>query len=738
MVAQQIASPRCLPTPLLGCAACLAAMAHLGRIGPNAPAMAALWGAAFALLIVFYTGAIRQDGPRLFWPILALGLMLRALFFLQTDAAPHLSRAAWEGWLQLQGFNPYAQPPAHAALEAMRGGPMAAVWPLITHNDAAATSPPLTQLVFRLAAACSPTIMAAKAAVLAFELLALACVAWLAKVREAPDAALALYALNPLVLYFVAGEGRLDAIMVGCVAAGLVSFHVDRPGRDRLGFLLLGLAGMAQPLAWSLLPFFITRSTLPRLWWAALPLVLWAPFLDAGPALLASVLQAGHQPPMFDGILYRLLQPAAATLTPLVLAAGLLLCLAGIWLSVQERLRAVFLASLTVLVWLPSLPPWSLLLPAVLLPLFPSRTAVAFMTVQVCAVAFPEHAWLRDVSALPVLALLLRALWRSDALQPTRHAPPASLNVIIPTLNEADRLRQCLESLRTAMRTLQDWLTSQRPDRPMTVEILVADGGSYDDTLDVARETRCLVIHAPRGRGRQIAAATHVATGDVLLFLHAELTMHPDALVHLVQALDARPDAVHGALGLRFARQEDEWWVIALCHALRARCTEICVGDQAQWIRRATLDQAGGFPALWLMEDVELSLRAKELGPAHIRPWNRAGVTVSTRAWSRKGLGPGARAALQVFFRYLVERRLGLVQARDPEARHYFEQFYGRAARDPWEVAEDAARETGRELDFDPDWSVRDSSHPWELRWDMDREPGEDGGTDAPAGRAGW
>lgn len=670
-------------------------MTQLGGIGRNAPAMAALWLAGFALLIVFYMGTVRKDGPRLFWPILTLGLLLRGLFFLQLDVSNDVYRHVWEGWLQLQGINPFAWTPDAPALEPLRGGPMASIWPHINHKDYAAVYPPLTQLVFSLAAAFAPTVLAAKTAVLAFELLTLACVARLVRIRDLPDTALALYALNPLVLLYFSGEGHLDAIMAGCTAVALLCFQKNRPDWDRLGFCFLGLAGMAKFLAFALLPCFVTRRNVRGLWWAALPLVLWLPFVDAGPALLGSALQFGREM-HFNDVLCSLLRPVFGAATPLAAALGLLATLTGIWLSVQERLRAAFLSSLAVLVWLPTLHPWYLLLPALLLPLFPSRTALALMVVQVWTFAvyhveyqtgmFAEIIWLRDLAHLPVLALLVRGLWRSDALLPRRYPPPASLSVIIPVLNEGERLRHCLGSLRQAVTTLQRALPHQRP---LAVEILVADGGSYDDSLDVARETRCLVIHAPRGRGRQIAAAADVARGDVLLILHADVTIHPDALVRLVHILDTRPEVVHGALGMGFESRQDEWWVIAMLNALRARCTDICFGDQAQWIRRESLRQLGGFPAQWLMEDVELSLQAKELGPAHVQPWRQAGVTASTRGWQRKGLGQGLRDVLWLFFRYLVERRLGIVQEQDPEARRYYERYYGRVAREAWEIEDE-------------------------------------------------
>src|SRR6266513_714624 len=81
------------------------------------------------------------------------------------------------------------------------------------------------------------------------------------------------------------------------------------------------------------------------------------------------------------------------------------------------------------------------------------------------------------------------------------------LSAVIPALNAADTLKGLVEQLNAAA---------------IVKEIVIADGGSSDETAAIAREAGAHVIGAPRGRGVQLAAGAEAAAGDWLLFLHAD------------------------------------------------------------------------------------------------------------------------------------------------------------------------------------------------------------------------
>lgn len=191
-----------------------------------------------------------------------------------------------------------------------------------------------------------------------------------------------------------------------------------------------------------------------------------------------------------------------------------------------------------------------------------------------------------------------------------------TLTIIIPVLNEAAGIEEALRAL--------------VPYRTRGVEVIVADGGSCDATVERARPLADRVITAPRGRAAQMNAGVGAAQGDILLFLHADTRLpdHTDALVQ--EALAA--GRVWGRFDVRF--EDGALPLIAFMMNLRSRVTGISTGDQAMFVARDVLRCVGGFPAIALMEDVALSKRLKRLGPPACI---RNPVTTSPRRWRQHG-----------------------------------------------------------------------------------------------------
>jgi glycosyltransferase involved in cell wall biosynthesis len=202
-----------------------------------------------------------------------------------------------------------------------------------------------------------------------------------------------------------------------------------------------------------------------------------------------------------------------------------------------------------------------------------------------------------------------------------------------------------------------------------TVEIIVVDGGSTDRTRELAAAIPSVtVLPATAGRGRQIAAGVRQAGGDVVLVLHADSVLPPDALPAVMRALVRNPAAAGGSLGLRYASPRLYFSVLAGINNLRARLCGIAFGDQGQFFRRQALPE--GFPALWLMEDVELSFRVKAVGPAVYVP---LGVTGSVRRWQRVGYLGNFTHVMGLVGKYIVMRKWGLV--RD-NALNFYNAYY--------------------------------------------------------------
>jgi rSAM/selenodomain-associated transferase 2 len=170
-------------------------------------------------------------------------------------------------------------------------------------------------------------------------------------------------------------------------------------------------------------------------------------------------------------------------------------------------------------------------------------------------------------------------------------------------------------------------------------EVIVVDGGSSDRTVDIARSFPAVrVVSAPRGRGTQMNAGAALASRDVLLFLHADVALPPDAAAWVAHAL-ADPAVVGGAFRTRTVADGRRSWVCGFLWLadVRSRVARLPYGDQAMFVRREAFVRAGGFPEETLMEDIELARRLRRLGrletvPAVVRVSGRRFVDAPLRA----------------------------------------------------------------------------------------------------------
>lgn len=200
-------------------------------------------------------------------------------------------------------------------------------------------------------------------------------------------------------------------------------------------------------------------------------------------------------------------------------------------------------------------------------------------------------------------------------------APAAlpSLSVVVPVLNEAAGIAHTLRAL--------------APLRARGAEVLVVDGGSSDGTPLLAQPHADTVLTGPRGRARQMNAGAASARGQVLLFLHADTVLPPEADRLLLGALG------HGALWGRFdvhiVGRHPMLRVVARLMNWRSRWSGIATGDQAMFVWRDVFERVGGFPDQALMEDIELSTRLRRLSPPACL---RQRVATSGRRWETRGV----------------------------------------------------------------------------------------------------
>jgi rSAM/selenodomain-associated transferase 2 len=207
------------------------------------------------------------------------------------------------------------------------------------------------------------------------------------------------------------------------------------------------------------------------------------------------------------------------------------------------------------------------------------------------------------------------------------------LSIVIPALNEADNLARLLPGL-----------AGECPE----AEVIVVDGGSRDGTpAVVAGSPGIRLLASARGRARQMNHGARAASGDTLLFLHADTRLPGGAAAAMERAL-AEPGAVGGRFDVRFDRDTRLFRMIAWFMNARSRLSSICTGDQAIFVRRVDFEAVGGYPDIPLMEDIEVSRRLKRRGRLCAL---RLRVTTSARKWEREG--PLRTIALMWALRFL-------------------------------------------------------------------------------------
>jgi rSAM/selenodomain-associated transferase 2 len=216
------------------------------------------------------------------------------------------------------------------------------------------------------------------------------------------------------------------------------------------------------------------------------------------------------------------------------------------------------------------------------------------------------------------------------------------LSIVMPVLDEGEGIAGALDALAEL--------------RALGVELIVVDGGSRDATVQRARLRADHVLTAPRGRATQMNAGAAKASGDVLLFLHADTRLPPEAERLVLDGL-ARSNHRWGRFDVTIAGRHPMLKLVGWTMNLRSRLTAIATGDQAMFMTREAFESAGGFPEIPLMEDIALAKVLKRMGrPLCIR--ERA--ITSGRRWERHGVW----LTILLMWRLRLAYRLGADPAR--------------------------------------------------------------------------
>ena len=193
-----------------------------------------------------------------------------------------------------------------------------------------------------------------------------------------------------------------------------------------------------------------------------------------------------------------------------------------------------------------------------------------------------------------------------------------NISVIVPVLNEEKSIAATLQALA----------------RLQPYETIVVDGGSQDRTAEIAAEFDVKVIPSERGRARQMNRGAREASGDVLLFLHADTRLPSTAFSDIAGAM-GDPRSVGGRFDVEL---DGKHWLLPLVGRLisyRSRLSKVATGDQAQFARRAVFQRMGGFADIPLMEDIAFCRTLKRLGEVACL---RSRVVTSARRWEVDGV----------------------------------------------------------------------------------------------------
>jgi rSAM/selenodomain-associated transferase 2 len=227
-------------------------------------------------------------------------------------------------------------------------------------------------------------------------------------------------------------------------------------------------------------------------------------------------------------------------------------------------------------------------------------------------------------------------------------------SIIIPTLNEAQSIVNCL----TALQPYRDGC-----------EIIVVDGGSVDTTLKLARPLADKVIVSEKGRAIQMNSGANCAEGDVLIFLHADTFLPKEAFDLIVQSLD--DNQRWGRFDVKLSGGHPMLTVISFFMNWRSRLTGIATGDQVIFINKQLFESMGGYPIIPLMEDIALCKNLiKITSPVCLK----AKVISSGRRWEQNGVIKTIVLMWSLRLRYFL--------GADPQilAQPYYKEHNGKSA----------------------------------------------------------
>lgn len=605
--------------------------------------------------------------------VLLLAVLGRIAIF-SSAPSDDMYRYIWEGQLVAQGVSPYLG----TAEDALYAGFRDENWERMNHRDRLTAYPPLSEWLFGGMVLVSRDPYWFKLVFTLCDLVVVGLILLTLRRRSLPVRWACWYACNPVTLVAFAAEGHFDVWLVAALTGTALAAE---SGRFRLAAVLLAVAVQCKFVALLGLPFLWRREGGKILPWFLASLLLPAlPFWRDLDTLIHGVVAFGRDG-SFNGALHPWLQQVFSDRTwPNLLCLLLFLGLCGwrIFLHGKHDFASAWRwVGMGLLICSPIFHFWyfTWVLPFLLLQ--PRLSWILFSLSQALYFQVWHHAAMTGVWGLSHGETLL--LWAPLGLfgvyeaRHWRFRPPSGgttpahtgIGIVIPTWNAADKLPACLQAIRQS--TLAP------------ASIVVADGGSLDATVAVARASGCTVVASARGRGQQLAAGVKALDGRYVVLLHVDCRLPAEALARLHLAFWRDPELVGGALGQRFDQPDGsaglagDWFLFGIeaLNEMRASTGGVSFGDQVQFYDRARLPDSA-FPDFPLMEDVELSLRLQDRGNV---TYLGCECLSGAEKWHQGNRWPRLRQVLHLVTRYRWCRLWQPHRLRELTAKLYQEYY---------------------------------------------------------------
>lgn len=553
---------------------CSYLMGFHGGVGRSPEVFVGAYIVTFVLMIFLW----KFKKVKLSFPLIFVVALFSRIFLLPYPAGDDINRYIWEGEIQNEGFNPFELAPDDEKLKHFRNEN----WKGINHKDIPTIYWPVAQILFKTIAKISPTIIAFKIVFILFDLGIIILLFFLIKAINGEPRNIILYALNPFVLHWIAGDGHLESVMVFFMMLSLLLYKKQK---WPLMYLSFSLSILTKITPFIIIPFLLKRENLKYLPLIIIPLLLFMPYLNenVSPLLVPGLFAEDFT---YNGLLNNILRIFISK--PITLYISLLIA-AFVYLIIllinTDYLRLAFLTLSLFIICSPTFHPWYLL---VITPFIVIYNSPAWIILHLTVVV-KSFFWINKVEGnfwhndnlllfieyVPFILMVFISHFFRLTKFPFNYKSVDNVSVIIPTLNEELNINACLDAINK---------------QENVKEVILSDCGSSDKTIELAEKySNVNILKSAKGRGTQIAKALLEATGDVVVIVHADSVLKEGAFKRMVSLLNNNTDASGGAFGAFYADHKFPLVLPRLLNVFRASILGISFGDQAQFLERILL-----------------------------------------------------------------------------------------------------------------------------------------------------